>query len=125
MSYYASKCKYCQRQILWVNAKPHDANLCNELYFPGALHFLTCPNKIKEREQRECPICRINALETVEQKFDVDMTKDICRVHRVKWDYGKLLEWKRKSRKQLKKDADLSMLKSQNEGIDTFIKEEN
>ena len=102
-SQYASKCKYCQRDIVWIDNKPHDAQLRNEVYIPRGLHFLTCPQKIKEKAQRVCPVCRVNALDVSQNPsiVNIDMTKPICKDHRA-IKYEDLRKLKLKETKKLK-----------------------
>ena len=113
MSYFThpSKCKYCQKEIVWIDSKPHDAQLRNEVYIPRGLHFLTCSAKIKEKAQRICPVCRLNASE-VHHISQIDMTKPICKDHRaIKYeDLRKLKLRENKKLKLIEKNKDTVQL---------------
>ena len=116
MSFFThpSKCKYCQKEIVWIDNKPHDAQLRNEVYIPRGLHFLTCSAKIKEKAQKVCPVCRINALDVQKNPsiVNIDMTKPICREHRaIKYEDLRKLKFKdNKKLKLIEKNKDTERL---------------
>ena len=112
----ASKCKYCQREIVWEDNRPYDARLINEVYVSGKLHFLTCPAKIKEREQKACPVCLLRK----EPILDININRNLCKIHK-NVDYKELRRMKMGAKQQIKKNKDFIMLKQQHDDLDTFL----